>query len=92
MMVKLLSSLTLISVTLSAVLAHGPQDLEKRDVATCGAAYKTVPAGQYPDMDCTPFVQDPQVQEWIKLVDSTKVPVYPQSKNGVCPEDKTKIP
>ncbi|KAF9318466.1 chitin deacetylase [Podila horticola] len=64
----------------------------KRGVATCGAAYKTVPAGQYPDMDCTPFVQDPQVQEWLKLVDFTKVPVYPQSKNGVCPEDKTKIP
>ncbi|KAG0089507.1 chitin deacetylase [Podila epicladia] len=89
---KLLSTLTLISVILSAALAHGPQDLEKRGVATCGTAYKPVPVGQYPDMDCTPFVQDPQVQEWLKLVDFTKVPIYPQSKNGICPEDKTKIP
>ncbi|KAF9375359.1 chitin deacetylase [Podila verticillata] len=90
-MTKLLSSLTLM-LTLSAVLAHGPQDLEKRGMATCGTAYKPVPAGKYPDMDCTPFVQDPQVQEWLKLVDFKKVPVYPQSKNGVCPEDLTKIP
>lgn len=90
-MAKLLSSLTLI-FTLSAVLAHGPQDLEKHGMAACGTAYKPVPAGKYPDMDCTPFVQDPQVQEWLKLVDFKKVPVYPQSKNGVCPEDLTKIP
>ncbi|KAG0033531.1 chitin deacetylase [Podila clonocystis] len=49
-MVKLLSSLTLISVTPFAVLAHGPHDLEKRGVATCGTAYKPVLAGQYPVM------------------------------------------
>ncbi|KAF9333679.1 hypothetical protein BG006_003293 [Podila minutissima] len=81
-MIKLLSTLTLISVTLSATLAHGPQDLEKRDYPRASMQTWTAP----------PFVQDPQVQEWLKLVDFSKVPVYPQSENGVCPEDKTKIP
>ncbi|KAG0358482.1 chitin deacetylase [Podila minutissima] len=48
--------------------------------------------GPVPRHGLHPFVQDPQVQEWLKLVDFSRVPVYPQSENGVCPEDKTKIP
>ncbi|KAG0337491.1 chitin deacetylase, partial [Podila humilis] len=66
--------------------------LKKRAAATCSTVYKPVPAGSYPAIDCVPFTQDPQVQTWLKLVDMTKVPVYPPSKDGACPTDLTTIP
>ncbi|KAG0197699.1 chitin deacetylase [Mortierella sp. NVP41] len=91
-MVKITSLATALALTLSVAFAHGPHSLEKRAAATCSTVYMAVAAGAYPALDCTPFVQDPQVQTWLKLVDMTKVPVFPQSKDGVCPADKTTIP
>ncbi|KAF9152893.1 chitin deacetylase [Linnemannia schmuckeri] len=92
-MVKIASLATALVLTLSAAAAHGPHMLEKRAAAaTCSTVYKAVAAGAWPALDCPPFVQDPQVQTWLKLVDMTKVPVFPQSKDGVCPIDKTTIP
>ncbi|KAF9909257.1 chitin deacetylase [Linnemannia zychae] len=92
-MVKIASLATALAFTLSAAVAHGPHMLEKRAaVATCSTAYKAVAAGAWPALDCPPFIQDPQVQTWLKLVDMAKVPVFPPSKDGVCPTDKTTIP
>ncbi|KAG0051690.1 chitin deacetylase [Gryganskiella cystojenkinii] len=60
---------------------------------TCAKTYNGVPiaAGAWPTLDCIPFVEDPQVQAWVKLVDMTKVPVYPLSNDGLCPTDLTTI-
>ncbi|KAG0051691.1 chitin deacetylase [Gryganskiella cystojenkinii] len=94
-MVKIFTSLLALSATLALTSAHGIHALEKRaaTVPSCATAvYSPVAAGAFPTLDCTPFTQDPQVQEWLKLVDMTKVPVFPQSKNGVCPTDLTTIP
>ncbi|KAG0287032.1 chitin deacetylase [Linnemannia gamsii] len=92
-MVKIASLATSLVLTLSVASAHGHHMLEKRAAAsTCSTAYKAVAAGAWPALDCAPFTQDPQVQTWLKLVDMTKVPVFPQSKDGVCPTDKTTIP
>jgi len=71
--------------------------LEKRATTApeptgCSATYAPVAAGAWPVLDCIPFTQDPQVQTWLKLVDMTKVPVFPLSNNGVCPTDLTTIP
>ncbi|KAF9086543.1 chitin deacetylase [Mortierella sp. GBA35] len=68
----------------------GPQAPQQ---STCTAKIYTTPiaAGNYPTLDCIPFVQDPQVQEWLKLVDMTKVPMYPLSSDGVCPPDPSTI-
>ncbi|KAF9583247.1 chitin deacetylase [Lunasporangiospora selenospora] len=89
-MVKFASALAAISlsITLSLVSGHGLHDLEKRAAAgpTCSTKYAAVAAGAYPAIDCVPFTQDPQVQQWLKLVDFSKVPVYPPS-NGACPTD-----
>jgi hypothetical protein len=83
---------------------HGFGSLEKRaapsptragapqPTSTCKTAYAPIPAGGYPAMDCVPFIQDPQVQAWLKLVDFTKTPVYQPSANGVCPPNLSSIP
>ncbi|KAF8926738.1 hypothetical protein EDD21DRAFT_174677 [Dissophora ornata] len=93
-MVKIVPTLAALSLSLSVVLGHSVHSLEKRAAAasTCSTTYKAVATGAYPALDCTPFVQDPQVQAWLKLVDMTKVPVYATSKDGVCPTDLTTIP
>ncbi|KAK3808455.1 MAG: carbohydrate esterase family 4 protein [Benniella sp.] len=90
-MVKILSVFAVLSLSASVSLGHGLHKPEKRAVA-CSTAYKPIAAGSYPALDCVPFIQDPQVQEWLKLVDFTKTPVYPPSKNGECPTDLTTIP
>ncbi|KAG0033724.1 chitin deacetylase [Podila clonocystis] len=76
---------------------HGHHMLEKRAATApepqgCSSTYAPVATGAWPVLDCIPFTQDPQVQTWLKLVDMTKVPVYPLSNNGVCPTDLTTIP
>jgi len=95
-MVKILTSLLALSATLALSSAHGVHGLEKRAAPGLNcktAVYKPVPAGSFPTADCTPFPQDPQVQEWLKSVDMKKVPPYPQSKEGEdCPQDLTTIP
>jgi hypothetical protein len=97
-MVKILPTLVALSATLSVVLGHKPHahhaghsvhSLEKRGTAapepTGCPAYAPIAAGAWPTLDCIPYPQDPQVQAWLKLVDMTKVPVYPLSNDGVCP-------
>ncbi|KAI1316394.1 chitin deacetylase [Mortierella claussenii] len=91
-MVKILPTLAALSLSLSVALGHSHHGLEKRGVATCSTTYAPVAANAYPALDCIPFVQDPQVQAWLKLVDFSKTPVYPPSKNGACPTDLTTIP
>ncbi|KAF9570577.1 chitin deacetylase, partial [Mortierella alpina] len=91
-MVKILLTLASLSLSLSVVFAHGLHDLEKRAGLVCPTTYTPVAAGAYPALDCTPFVQDPQVQAWLKLVDFSKVPVYPPSVKGACPTDVASIP
>lgn len=83
-----------LSLSLSLVSAHphGHGALEKRATATCSKTYTPVAAGQYPAIDCVPFTQDPQVVEWLKLVDFTKTPVFPTSVDGACPTDITTLP
>ncbi|KAG0222348.1 chitin deacetylase [Mortierella sp. GBA43] len=83
-----------LSLTLSLVSAcgDGHTALEKRAAATCSTTYTPVAAGKYPAIDCVPFTQDPQVVEWLKLVDMTKVPVYPTSVDGACPADVNSLP
>ncbi|KAF9361634.1 chitin deacetylase [Mortierella sp. NVP85] len=85
-----------LSLSLSLVSAHGNHGsfgaLEKRAAATCSKTYTPVAAGSYPAIDCVPFTQDPQVQEWLKLVDFTKTPVFPTSADGVCPPDPSTLP
>ncbi|KAF9335933.1 chitin deacetylase [Podila minutissima] len=71
--------------------------LEKRAATApepqgCSSTYTPVAAGAWPVLDCILFIQDPQVQTWLKLVDMTKIPVYPLSNNGLCPTDLTTIP
>ncbi|KAF8926739.1 hypothetical protein EDD21DRAFT_174662 [Dissophora ornata] len=102
-MVKIASTLLALSATLSVVLGHpghgknGLSILEKRgttgpEPAGCSTTYKAVAAGSYPTLDCIPFIEDPQVQTWLKLVDMTKVPVYPLSNDGACPTNTASIP
>ncbi|KAF9922641.1 hypothetical protein BGZ65_009421, partial [Modicella reniformis] len=91
-MVKILPTLAVLSLSVSVTLGHGTHNLEKRATATCSTVYKAVAAGFYPALDCAPFVQDPQVQTWLKLVDFTKTPVFPPSNKGACPTDLTTIP
>ncbi|KAI8597508.1 carbohydrate esterase family 4 protein [Dissophora ornata] len=90
-----------LSLSLSLVFAHGPQGhsiLEKRAAtAVCETVYTPVDAGAYPDIDCVPFTQDPQVQTWLNLVNMTMVPVFPPSvvdenTGSTCPTDTTTIP
>ncbi|KAF9113860.1 chitin deacetylase [Mortierella sp. AM989] len=90
-MVKIFPSLAVLSLSLSIVLGHG-HSLEKRAAATCSTTYQPIAPGAYPALDCVPFVQDPQVQTWLKLVDFSKIPVFPPSKDGACPTDLTTIP
>ncbi|CAO3572023.1 unnamed protein product [Mortierella alpina] len=80
-----------LSVSLTLVSAHS-HALEKRAAATCNTTYAPIAAGSYPAIDCVPFTQDPQVQAWLKLVDLTKAPVFPQSADGVCPPDPSTLP
>ncbi|KAF9948675.1 chitin deacetylase [Mortierella alpina] len=82
-----------LSLSLTLVSAHS-HALEKRAAggANCNATYAPVAAGSYPTLDCVPFTQDPQVQAWMKLVDLTKVPVFPQSADGACPPDPNTLP
>ncbi|KAG0224186.1 hypothetical protein B0O80DRAFT_483996 [Mortierella sp. GBAus27b] len=92
---KFLPTLVVLSLSASVGMGHGIHALERRAAAnasTCSTVYKAVADGAYPALDCTPFIQDPQVQTWLKLVDMTKVPVYPPSKDGACPTDLTTIP
>ncbi|KAF9433639.1 chitin deacetylase [Entomortierella beljakovae] len=84
--------LVTLSLSITVVFGHSHHGLEKRAVATCNQTYQPVAPGSYPTLDCVPFVQDPQVQEWLKLVDLSKTPVYPPSKEGVCPTDLATIP
>lgn len=62
----------------------GPQHPEP---TTCTQKTYTTPiaAGAFPALDCIPFIEDPQVQDWLKLVDMTKVPSFPLSNDGACP-------
>ncbi|KAF9959591.1 chitin deacetylase [Mortierella alpina] len=91
-MVKVLPTLITVSIGLAVVLAHGLHGIEKRAGPVCPTVYAPVAPGAYPALDCTPFEQDPQVQNWLKLVDFTKTPVYPPSVDGLCPDDPTTIP
>ncbi|KAF8931646.1 chitin deacetylase [Haplosporangium gracile] len=104
-MVKILPTLLALSATLSVVLGHKHHghhaghdihSLEKRATTapepTGCPAYAPVAAGAWPTLDCIPYPQDPQVAAWLKLVDMTKVPVYPLSNDGVCPPAGTTIP
>ncbi|KAF8927884.1 carbohydrate esterase family 4 protein [Dissophora ornata] len=101
-MVKILTSFLALSAALSVVFGHAGHHaldiLEKRAaVANPCPAYTAVPAGQYPTADCVPYVQDPQVQQWLKLVDFTKVPVFPASvvdkvTGSNCPANLATIP
>ncbi|KAK3825245.1 MAG: hypothetical protein J3Q66DRAFT_327297 [Benniella sp.] len=91
-MVKSLPSLLtiLLPVVLSTAYSYPVHNIpEKRALNTvleCAAKYLgPIPKGSWPQPNCVPFVEDPQVQEWIKLVDLTKVPVHPLSNNGECP-------
>ncbi|KAF9586052.1 chitin deacetylase [Lunasporangiospora selenospora] len=91
-MVQLLSAVAAISLTLAAtVCAHSTQLLEKRAAHCAALTYNAIAPGQYPVLDCPPFDQDPQVQEWLKLVDMTKVPVYPPSIEGGCPPNNVGV-
>ncbi|KAF9921011.1 chitin deacetylase [Linnemannia zychae] len=76
----------------SAASGHGPHSHEKRQAPSCPTTYAPVAAGKYPAIDCVPFTQDPQVQEWLKLVDFSKTPVFPPSQKGVCPTDIASLP
>ncbi|KAF9354144.1 chitin deacetylase [Mortierella sp. AD094] len=98
-MVKLIPILLAVSASIAVVFghpAHSLNILEKRapnaTADPCAVSYTPIANGSWPILDCVPFVQDPQVQSWLKLVDFTKTPVYPPSKNGVCPTDLTSIP
>ncbi|KAG0370649.1 hypothetical protein BC939DRAFT_180404 [Gamsiella multidivaricata] len=92
-MVKIIQTLLALSASLSVAFGHaGHHMLEKRAAAsTCPTTYAAVAAGAWPVLDCVPFIQDPQVQAWLKLVDFTKTPVYPPSKAGACPTDLTTL-
>ncbi|KAF9161448.1 chitin deacetylase [Actinomortierella ambigua] len=93
-MVRITSALIALSISLTVAFGHGVHDLEKRAAAggNCPKTYQPVAAGQYPALDCVPFVQDPQVQAWLKLVDFTKTPKFAQSNAGACPADLTTLP
>ncbi|KAG0350872.1 hypothetical protein BC939DRAFT_458361 [Gamsiella multidivaricata] len=101
-MVKAISALLALSASLSVVFGHAAGHkhlsvLEKRGTSApepspCSSTYVQVANGSWPVLDCIPFVQDPQVQTWLKLVDFTKTPVYPLSNDGLCPTDLTTIP
>jgi len=45
----------------------------------------------YPIQDKPIATDTPQVKEWLKLVDFSKVPSFPLSKEGNCPDDDTKV-
>ncbi|KAI1316393.1 chitin deacetylase [Mortierella claussenii] len=95
-MVKIVPTLLALSASLSVVFGHGHSILEKRGTNTtadpCNVPYAPVATGAWPTLDCIPFVQDPQVQTWLKLVDFTKTPVYPPSNKGLCPTNVASIP
>ncbi|KAG0270885.1 chitin deacetylase [Linnemannia exigua] len=101
-MVKILPTLLALSATLSVVLgykhghSHDLQILQKRGTSapepTGCPAYAPIASGAWPTLDCIPYPQDPQVQQWLKLVDMAKVPVYPPSNDGLCPAAGTTIP
>ncbi|KAF9572060.1 chitin deacetylase [Mortierella alpina] len=84
-MVKILPTLVTVSLSLAVVSAHGLHGLEKRAGVVCPTVYAPLAPGAYPALDCTPFVQDPQVQAWLKLVDFTKTPNYPLKVQDECP-------
>ncbi|KAF9326507.1 chitin deacetylase [Linnemannia elongata] len=69
----------------------GPQHPEPTE---CTQKTYTTPiaAGAFPALDCIPFIEDPQVQEWLKLVDMTKVPSFPHSSDGACPAATGTVP
>jgi hypothetical protein len=91
-MVKIAPLAAALVLTLSAASAHGHHMLEKRAAPVCSTPYKAVAEGAWPELDCRPFVEDPQVQAWLKLVDMAKVPVYPRSNGDVlCPNDGTTL-
>ncbi|KAG9061353.1 chitin deacetylase [Linnemannia hyalina] len=73
---------------------RAPTDPQHPEPATCTQKTYTTPiaAGAFPALDCIPFIEDPQVQEWLKLVDMTKVPSYPLSNDGLCPTDTGSVP
>ncbi|KAF9979108.1 chitin deacetylase [Actinomortierella ambigua] len=90
-----------LSTSLLLVSAHPGIgcSLYKRAITTgapstsgCPTTYAPVAAGAYPALDCVPFVQDPQVQAWLKLVDFTKVPKFSASNAGACPANTSSIP
>ncbi|KAF8982459.1 chitin deacetylase [Entomortierella lignicola] len=99
-MAKLIPLFLAVSASVAAVLGHPSRSfsvLEKRDATNstnnpCNVAYAPIANGAWPILDCVPFVQDPQVQTWLKLIDTTKIPSYPPSNNGLCPTNLATIP
>ncbi|KAG0046729.1 chitin deacetylase [Gryganskiella cystojenkinii] len=101
-MVKIVPTLLALSASLTVAFAHSGHTnfstLEKRATEApepkgCAVTYAgPVAAGAYPVIDCIPFTADPQVQAWLKLVDMTKVPVYPLSNDGLCPTNLATLP
>ena len=103
-MVKIIPTLLALSASLAVVFAHRGHSslsvLEKRATQApeptgnnCVNTYPgPVAAGAWPLLDCIPFPEDPQVQAWLKLVDMTKVPVFPLSNDGLCPTNIASIP
>ncbi|KAF9586621.1 chitin deacetylase [Lunasporangiospora selenospora] len=83
---------TTVAATKTTVVATGTAGTSAPEPSGCTTAYAPVAAGAWPSLDCIPFTQDPQVQQWLKLVDFTKVPSYPLSNDGLCPTDLTTIP
>ncbi|KAG0004207.1 hypothetical protein BGZ79_009956 [Entomortierella chlamydospora] len=51
----------------------------------CAVDYAPAVDGSWPILDRVPFMQDPQVQTWLELIDFTKTPVYPPMDNDTCP-------
>ncbi|KAG0269921.1 chitin deacetylase [Actinomortierella ambigua] len=94
MIFRIPTALATLSVSLLLVSAHPGNgcSLYKRQTATCPATYAPVAEGSYPALDCVPFVEDPQVQEWLKLVNFTQVPTTAVSNAGACPPDISTIP
>jgi len=100
-MVKILPALLGLSASLAVVFGHAGHSkfgsLEKRGTTApeptgCKTAYTPVAAGSYPALDCIPFVEDPQVQTWLKQYDISKTPVFPLSNDGLCPTNTASIP
>ncbi|KAG0316416.1 chitin deacetylase [Dissophora globulifera] len=95
-MVKPLASVLALSAAISVVFAHAGHALEKR-ATTPGCSTTYAPVTAYPALDCVPFTQDPQVVNWLKLVDFTKTPTFKPSvvdatTGSTCPPAGTVIP